>query len=248
MKGVPVNKIFKPMLLAILLAGFSAPAMARYLGDPVPDTKAGQVSAGLALTGQSSSYTISSSLGGSATADSGGYSNTTIYGNYGLSDRSAVRAEFGTISCSGCSSSESEIGVGYRMQLGDASVMGGKPAKYGLLAGYHTITGTGGFSATEYEVGGGASLEIQKNLNVFFAGAYGAYNYSKSYSYPSYSCSSTTGKYTATTVTDTITVSRAQPLEIYGGADFLVAPNIKVGGEFHLLGVSGWGLTGRYLF
>lgn len=228
-------------------------AQARMLGNPVTDTVKGGMDAGIGLSSVSKDYEVkvpvprvclpppfSTTCTGGGTAkgsetDSVGY--TTIFLDYGISEKGVLRGEVSQVSFGVGSASGTEFGVNYRQNFSTRTLASGKVMKLGGLVGYETGSFSGdnfgvtlSGSYTEYQAAFGGSIALEKNLNVYAAGIFD--NYAGSISGSGFK----------------ITSSSKNPLGAYGGADFSFSSDFRIGGEYHLIFEQGWAVYGLLKF
>lgn len=220
-------------------------AQARLLGNPVPYFTKDSMDVGLGLSTVEKDYRVTEPkvcagkfcVGGGTATGSDSASNTTFFLDYGISDKGTLRGEVGTSSFGVSSATGTEIGVNYRQSFSTRKLASGKTLTLGGLAGveFGTISGDNfgaSFSGsyTEFQVAFGASIAIDKGLNVYGAGIVDIFD-------GSMSASGMTFKF-----------SSANPIGVYGGADFAVTPEFRIGGEYHLIFEQGWAIYGLYKF
>ena len=85
-------------------------------------------------------------------------------------------------------------------------------------------------SYTEYQAAFGGSVALEKNLNVYGAGIFDNFD----------------GTISASGFK--IATSSKNPLGAYGGADFAISSDFKIGGEYHLIFEQGWAVYGLLRF
>jgi hypothetical protein len=233
-------------LLTLVMVGLGGQvAQARLLGNPVPYFTKDSMDVGLGLSTVSKNYKVTVPqvcagtfcVGGGTATGSDTDSHTTVFLDYGISDKGVIRGELGSASFGAGSASGTEIGINYRQSFGSKALTGGKTLTWGGLAGVESgsISGdnfgsslTGSY--TEYQVAFGASIAINKMLNAYGAGVFD--NFDGSMSGNGYK----------------FKFSSADPIGVYGGADYAVTPEFRVGGEYHLIFEQGWAIYGLYKF
>lgn len=247
-----MNKMVRMLLWGIGVASVltvmtEQGAQARLLGNPVTDLGAGKMEIGLGLSNVEKEFDTKvpvATLCGFAlcygTAKASGSDNvnhTTIFFDYGVSDKGMLRAEVSQAKYGVGSSSGTELGVNYRHIFSTRTLASGKVMTLGGLAGFESGSISGdNFGAsysgsyTEFQVAFGGSVGLQKGLNVYFAGVYDEFDGSISNS------------------GNKITFTSKDPLGGYGGVDYAITADIKVGGEYHLIFEQGWAVYGTLRF
>ena len=225
-----LHRIASVAAMALLLALLAQPASARFIGDPAPDVKKGQ----MAVIGEYDGmgvpvkidYPQTCGTGFFATVCVGGAVNTAwgwshIGGgiSYGISDTLSVN---GDLSIATLNTGGMEFGGGAKMAL-TTMKLGGKDAKIAAFGQFHSGSATG-MSWTDIDLGGGLSLPIDNKIRVY-GGAF-------------------LMLFSGTIVT--IPFSGTSPLSLYGGGSYAIDNKITVGGELHLLGESGFAFFGQY--
>jgi hypothetical protein len=220
-------------------------AEARLLGNPVPYFAQGSLDAGLGISTVEKDYSVTTPrvcagpfcVGGGTATGSGSASNLTLFLDYGISDKGMLRGEVGTSSFGVSSATGTEIGVNYRQSFSTRKLSSGKALTLGGLVGaeFGTISGDNfgaslSGSYTEFQIAFGGSIAVDKAVNVYGAGIVDIFDGSMSASGVKFKFSS------------------ANPLGVYGGADFAVTPEFRIGGEYHLIFEQGWAIYGLYKF
>jgi len=166
---------------------------------------------------------------------SAGY--TTIFLDYGIGGKGVLRGEVSQVSLGVASATGTELGVNYRQNFGTRTLSSGKVMTLGGLVGFESGSWSGdNFGAslsgsyTEYQVAFGGSVALEKNLNVYAAGIFD--NFAGTISVSGFK----------------IATSSKNPLGAYGGADFSISPDFKIGGEYHLIFEQGWAVYGLFKF
>jgi len=232
------------LAMALLLALMAQPASARFFGEPAADLKKNEKAGGLSYSSMAVpvKVTLSSDFFGIPYSFSGtgnlGVVIISPYFKYGISDTTTVVVDFGSVTGSvpasgttaSASSGGTEFGAMGKMTFSDTR-MGGKPAKIGALAAFHT-GGTTDVTWTEINLGAGVSVAVDNKLNVYGAGTFTSYTL--------------TPKDIPAGVTYKIETS--SPIGIYGGASYAVDNKISLGGEYHLLSETGFAIFGQYKF
>jgi hypothetical protein len=235
--------VYGSMLFLAVVGLGGQVAQARMLGNPVPYVTQGQMDAGLGLSTVERNYKVTVPCRGpfcigSVTATGADTaSNTTLFLDYGIGQKGAIRGEVGTSTFGAGSASGTEFGVNYRQSFSSKNLSSGKPLTWGGLAGFETGTiSSSNFGAsfsgsyTEFQVAFGGSVAIDKALNVYGAGVFDSFD-------ASLSASGTKFKF-----------SSSDDIGVYGGADFAVTPEFRIGGEYHLIFEQGWAIYGLYKF
>jgi hypothetical protein len=201
------------------------------LGDPVTDLRPGGMEAGLGLAGVSKE--VNAKVGGVSSSGTAHWDNTTLFFDYGVNAKSMLRVELSQVNTGIADTNGTEYGANYRFNLGSRQESP-RPVTFGGLVGLYTgnISGSSySGSYTEVEAAGGASLVVKPGLNAFFAAAF----------------DSLQGTVTSDTLPK-ITFESKNPVGGYGGMEYLVAPDIRIGGELHIIFDTGWALYGLFRF
>ncbi len=151
MKSLAVFALVAAMVL------WSRPANATFYGPPVPDIKEGGFAVGAALSD------ISRDIRGSGgDVDSNDYSRETLFGDYGLSEKSWLRLELGTADFGRFRGTE--IALGYRREIGEPSKFGENdlPLRKAVFASFRTAKLSAGDDA-----GDDAAVERARHRGAF---------------------------------------------------------------------------------
>jgi hypothetical protein len=231
------------LAMALLLALMAQPASARFFGEPAADLKKNEKAVGVSYASMVTpvkleldecaafGFPAGSPFCSISKTDNIGAVTIAPYFKYGVSDTMTVSADFGSVSFSGSGSgSGTEFGAMGKMTFSNTQ-MGGKPAKIGALAAFHTGSGAD-VTWTDINIGAGVSVAIDNKLNVYGAGTF------------------TSLTYTAKDVPAgaKFDIKTEAPIGIYGGASYAVDNKISLGGEYHLLSETGFAVFGQYKF
>ena len=209
------------VVAAMVLWGRSADAT--FYGPPAPDIKEGGFAVGAALSDVSRDI-----RGSTGKVGSNDYSRETLFGDYGLSDKSLLRLELGTANFGQFRGTE--IALGYHREIGEPSKIGENdlPLRKAFFVSFRTATLSAGVSETDFiqiDVGAGGQLEVNDTLSIYFSGVLSRLKGSSGADFEGDSS-----------------------IGLFAGLLANLDPTIQVGGELHFIFESGFALFGRFLF
>lgn len=228
------------LMLAVVAGIGVRRVQARMFGNPAYDLGAGNLDAGLGLSNVAKEFSAKIPLANGTTVtgtETDSVSHTTLFLDYGVGPKGVLRGELAQVKFGIGGSSGTEFGGSYRQSFSTRTLQSGKVLTWGGLVGFWTgnISGSNfGFtesgSYTDFAVAGGGSIAIQKGFNAYFAAVLDQVDGT---------ISGSGFKYTFTS---------NDPVGAYGGVDFVLSPEIKIGGEYHLIFEQGWAIYGTFKF
>jgi len=227
-------RFVKVLLFIIIISTFAAPAMARYLGNPIvryyPKKMQGVLSSSWIARVYEVEYTNKNDSTTLKEQDVWGIQHVTFSMDMGMAMNDALRFELGTIDMGFKEFNAGfgpEAGVGYHKRFKNRIKLGKMEITLGLFGGAHIGQQSAeetSISSTEFEGGFGASLALNRQHNVYLAPLF---------SYHSITIESPDASYKMTS---------SNPVGAYAGWDWAYDKNrtILFGGELHFLSNSGY--------
>lgn len=217
-------KAFFAILFLFAALFLSLPCAAVWYGSPVPVLQEGELAVGVVVS--DFNRKIRGSAGGKGGSDS---SRETIFGDYALSPVSAARLELSTVDLGNFRGTE--FALGYRRRVGESRTIGPDdlPVYKGVFGSVRTASlSRDGENADFIQIDLGAGLVVlfSEEVSVYGGGVL--------------------------SLLDGTAAGRDfegdSTIGLFGGGEFALDKEMRLGGELHLLMESGFALFFRYLF